>query len=386
MRDRRALGRLALRVTLYASLGWACGCQGGEGRQFCQLGTEHEVARTGAKDLDGIELVAVGKKLLALWSEQGGLFARWVDDDGRARGASQRLGARCDGGLAAQRDGDALEVACLVHPQRGKHQDQGGVLVHRVGLDLSLQASRLFGSAGSLSAGIAMARGRQGLEVAWHDGSPDAQRVWWGRLADAGASAQIASQGGRLASAPSLTALAGSAVLSWAENWLEGGELLSRIVAWDRRSAPRTLVPLVHVAATPQLFALDRELVLGFRDRRAHEKTGLYLAKVDGAARAATAVRIGRADGVGRPALAPCMNGVVAATPRTYGGDYFVGVNWLDRDLRVSRGEQQFYEDARAFTQVAAACVGSHAVLLIAEFPQLQRESMALRAVPYRCR
>jgi hypothetical protein len=382
MRDRRALGRLAL----CGVLGLACGCNGRDGQQFCQLGAEHEVVRTGAKDLDGIELVTVGQKVLALWSEQGGLFARWLGDDGRPEGASQRLGARCEGGLAAQREGDALEVACLVHPQRGKHQDQGGVLMQRVARDLSLQASRLLGTAGSLSAGVVMARGGHGLELAWHDGSPDAQRVWWGRLADAAASARIASQGDRLASAPTLTAVAGSTVLSWAENWLEGSELFSRIVVWDRRSAPRTLVPLVHVAATPQLFALDHELVLGFRDRRAHEKTGLYLAKVAEGSRAADAVRIGRADGVGRPALAPCMNGVVAATPRTYGGDYFVGVNWLDRDLRKARGEQQFYEDARAFTQVAAACVGSHALLLIAEFPQLHRESMALRAVPYSCR
>jgi hypothetical protein len=386
MRARRALGRLAQLLALCAVPGWACGCDGRERQQFCQLGAEHEVVRTGAKDLDGIELVAVGRQVLALWSEQGGLFVRWLGDDGLAQSASRRLGARCEGGIAAQRDGDALEVACLVHPQSGKHQDQGGVLVHRIGRDLSLHASRLIGTAGSLSAGVVMARGRQGLELAWHDGSPDAQRVWWGRLADAGASAQITSQGGRLASAPSLTTLAGSTVLSWAENWLEGGELLSRIVSWDRRSAPRTLVPLVHVAATPQLFAFDRELVLGFRDRRAHDKTGLYLAKVREGARAATAVRIGRADGVGRPALTPCMSGVVAATPRTYGGDYFVGVNWLDRDLRKARGEQQFYEDARAFTQVAAACVGSHALLLIAEFPQLHRDSMALRAVAYRCR
>jgi hypothetical protein len=97
-------------------------------------------------------------------------------------------------------------------------------------------------------------------------------------------------------------------------------------------------------------------------------------------------MRVGRADGVGRPAIAPCMEGVVVATPRTYGGDYFVGVNWLDRELTRTRGEQQFYEDSHAFTQVAAACLGDHALLLIAEFPQLHSASSALRAVPYRCR
>ena len=58
------------------------------------------------------------------------------------------------------------------------------------------------------------------------------------------------------------------------------------------------------------------------------------------------------------------MDGVVVATPRTYGGDYFVGVNWLDDGLTRTRGEQQFYEDSHAFTQVAAVCLGAHALLL----------------------
>jgi hypothetical protein len=143
----------------------------------------------------------------------------------------------------------------------------------------------------------------------------------------------------------------------------------------------------VHFAASPQLVVVDGRLLLGFRDRRGGAKTGLYLARVPsfGAVRG-RAVRVGRADGVSKPALLACMGGVVAATPRTYGGDYFVGINWLDRDLRRVRGEQQFYEDAHAFTQVAATCLGAHALLLIAEFPQLQRKSAGLHAVGYGCR
>ena len=101
--------------------------------------------------------------------------------------------------------------------------------------------------------------------------------------------------------------------------------------------------------------------------------------------RADALVRVGRADGVGRPALEPCMGGLVSATPRTYGGDYFIGINWLDAELTRSRGEQQFYEDSHAFTHVAASCQGPHALLFIAEFPQLTRETAALRAVSYEC-
>lgn len=358
-------------------------CRGSAPKPFCQLGAEHEVARIFVKDVDGIELVALEHQVLALWSEQGGLFGRVLGEDGWPKGVSQRLGVRCEGGLAAQRDADAAIVACLVHPTRGKHDDPGGVLVLRVGPELAVRESHLFGSSGSLSAGIAMIRGAHGLELAWHDGSPDAQRVFWGALA-AEASAQVVSQTGRLASAPALGVVQGTTAIAWGETWIENGALLSRIVYWDRRSPPRTLVPVVRAAATPQLFSVANELVLGFRDRRAGEKTGLYLRRVNDDGRA-PAMRVGRADGVGKPALVPCMGGVVAATPRTYGGDYFVGINWLDTSLRRARGEQQFYEDAHAFTQVSAACLGTHALLLIAEFPQLQRTSMALRAIPYRC-
>jgi hypothetical protein len=200
-----------------------------------------------------------------------------------------------------------------------------------------------------------------------------------------------------MAQAPALATSGGETALAWAENWIERGELRSRLVIWDRPAAPRTLLERAHVAAMPQLFPLGDGLGLGYRDRAGPgAKTGLYLAKV-GRAKVGLAkvgargeklatVRAGRADGVGRPALQACMHGVVTATPRTYGGDYFVGINWLDESLERPRGEQQFYEDAHAFTQVSAACFGAHALLLIAEFPQLQRDTTALRAVPYRCR
>ncbi|MFI5308747.1 MAG: hypothetical protein ACHQ53_15425 [Polyangiales bacterium] len=363
-----------------------CACDGAGGRQFCKLGAEHEVTRTHAKQIDGVELVALGAGVIALWSEPSGLFGRRLDGEGRARYPAVRLGVRCEGGLAATTEGNGLAVACLLHPTHGKQDEPGGVALLRLTSELALASSTAIGVAGGLSEGVALARGERGLEVVWHDGSPEAQRVWWASLGEPEQSPQVVSEPGRLASAPSISAHARGTVMAWAENWLQGEELHSRIVFWDRRAPPRTLVPLVHFAATPQLFALGDHVVLGFRDRHAGQKTGLYLARVPASGeRAQAPARVGRADGVGRPALLPCMNGVVAATPRTYGGDYFVGINWLDRELERARGEQQFYEDAHAFTQVAAACAGSQAVLLIAEFPQLHRDSAALRAVSYRC-
>jgi hypothetical protein len=372
-----------MRFALIALLAAAAGCD--RGGQYCALGVEHEVMHTSSKELDAIDVVAQARQTVALWSEPAGLFARRLDLGGKPIAASVRLAARCDGGLDAVADGDALELACLVHPLRDKPDDAGGVLVLRLRVDLQIEHSELIGSAGDLSQGVALARGDGGLELAWHDGSPLVQRVWWMSLATHG-TPRVVSEAGRVASAPSMAVLAGHSVLVWAETWMEQGELHGRVAASEGRGAPRTLQQVTHVGAMPQLFALGSALVLGFRDLRPGSKTGLYLARVAApGAPEPPAARVGRADGVGRPALEACMNGVVAATPRTYGGDYFVGVNWLDASLRRARGEQQFYQDSHAFTQVALACAGTHALLLIAEFPQLQRESSALRAIPYQC-
>jgi hypothetical protein len=362
----------------------AGGCEG-KG-QYCALGAEHEVMHTSSKEIDAIDLVAQPQQVLAFWSEPAGLFGRRLDAEGKPLAPVLRVAARCDGGLDAIADGEGVAVACLVRPLRDKPDDAGGVLLLHLGSDLRVEHSEMVGSAGELSEGVALARSDAGLELAWHDGSPLAQRVWWTGLASRPAP-RVVSATGRVAAAPSMAVLSGRSLLAWAETWVEQDGLHGRIAATERSGGVRTLQEVKHVGAMPQLFALGSGLVLGFRDLRPGSKTGLYLTRVtDAGAPRPTAARVGRADGVGRPALEGCMGGVVAATPRTYGGDYFVGVNWLDASLQRTRGEQQFYQDSHAFTQVAVTCAGARALLLIAEFPQLQRDSAALRAVPYHCR
>jgi hypothetical protein len=366
----------------------ALGACGDRAAPSCRLGAEHEVARVVARDFDGVALVPVGEGAVAVWSIASGLFVRAVDEEGRPGGAPVRLGERCEGGLAALADEAEIDVACLVLPRRGKHHEPGAVLVHRLDAGLRVVRTESVGGAGAQSEGVALARGARGLELAWHDGSPDAQRVMWSARGESFAEPRALSEADRIAQAPSMLSVGGRAVVVWAESFAGDKEFESRVVAWNGSGAPRTLLERAHVAAMPQLFVVGDALGLGYRHRAdGRGKTGLYLAKVaPDLSRLAPAVRAGRADGIGRPTLEPCMGGLLAATPRTYGGDYFVGVNWFDDSLRRARGEQQFYEDSHAFTRVAGACLKAQALLLIAEFPQLHRNTAALRAVSYRCR
>lgn len=367
---------------------WLCGCDVPIDHGSCKLGVERVVAQVWAKDFDAIELSSSGEQLIALWSEPNGLFARRLDDKARAIADVRRLGPRCKGGLASAPDGDATEVACLVPTERGEDEDSGGLFVLRISRDLRLERSLRLGSAGALSENVVMARGKHGIEVAWQDASPDAHRIVMARLNDAGASALVLSEPDHVASAPSMASFGGSTAITWAENWVIGEKLNTSVLYLRGAGRPRSVLPSAPLASTPLLFALSGEPVLGYRDRSAaREKTGLYLMRLGlNGQRMHEPERIGRADGIGKPALFACMGGVVAATPRTYAGEYFVGVNWLDVDLKRGRGEQQFYENSRAFTQVSGLCIGTTAVLLIAEFPALDRDTTALRAVTYSCR
>jgi hypothetical protein len=154
------------------------------------------------------------------------------------------------------------------------------------------------------------------------------------------------------------------------------GALHATIVATGRDAAP-----------SPDLVGSEAGLWLAFRDhRKAARKTGLYLSRLAGdGRRMAPAVRVGRADGVGRPMLQRCLGGLVAATPRTFAGDYFVGVVQIDEALEHLSPEQQFYEDSHEFAQVAGACLGPEMLLLIAERGRLGVARATLHSVTFTC-
>jgi hypothetical protein len=180
---------------------------------------------------------------------------------------------------------------------------------------------------------------------------------------------------------------------TWAETRELGRSVESRVQLADLHvggAAHPRVVTVAHsrdASPSPDLAASEAELWLAYRDRRKRSrKTGLYLERLDRAGRSLGApVRAARADGVGRPALRRCLGGVLAATPRTFAGDYFVGVVRADPTLRTLSGEQQFYEDSHEFAQVGATCAGDHALLLMAERARLGKGRAALRSVSFSC-
>jgi hypothetical protein len=284
------------------------------------------------------------------------------------------------------------------------------------GVAAELRAS--YAPVGSLGDGIAVAwvdgassADRPALALAWHDASPDVQRVWLVSDAYGKRPAQVVSSEGSVANAPVLIADGAQLALGFSERFSRGEALESQTMLWTgeaRLDAARGKTQPVMIEAEtkapkgsawvephPQLAFADGALVLAYRaPGRGGKRPGLHVANVEGqrgahgvlqAPRARAPVRVGRADGVGRPSLTACMGGLVAATPRSYSGDYFIGINWLSQAFTKPRREQQFYEDARAFTQAAGACLGGHALLAIAELPQLDRPKAELHAAAYAC-
>jgi hypothetical protein len=228
--------------------------------------------------------------------------------------------------------------------------------------------------------------------VAWQDAAVDGARIWLTRSPGVAEPSTI-SESSWYASAPGLVARGAQLYATWAETRGSGRSFESRVrlVGLGQQASPTGPVTVVTThddSPSPELVASDAGLWLAFRDQRrlGRKKPGLYLARLDSLGKTrGEPVRAGRADGVGRPVLRACLGGVVAATPRTFAGDYFVGVVRADAELRTLSGEQQFYEDSHEFAQVASVCALDRALLLMAERGRLGAGRAALRSVTFTC-
>jgi hypothetical protein len=353
----------------------------------CHFGSDHAVFRSQGGVFDDVALVKTDEGPLAVFSDTTGLYTRALDPYGLPRRRAERVGERCDAGLDAAISGKELWIACArrTQPQGGA----GSVSVYSAANTHGpLTERQHFAPVGGDSHGVALAVHGGRARVAWQDAALGGAQL---RYAETGSVLTfVLSDPDWFASTPRLSATDSQLVALWDESQQRGDDFESRIRTFDlgrTRSGTGMTVMEAHDASPGPAMVIDPHggSWLAFRDRRkGRRKTGLYLARLFGG-RTSEVVRVGRADGVGRPTLTACLSGLVAATPRTFAGDYFVGVVQVDPDLQAFSLEQQFYEDSHEFSQVAATCLDARLLLLIAERGRLGGGRAALRSVGFSC-
>lgn len=406
-------------------LGWClvvAGCSSpavdaGRAAGACHFGPEHSVASAVHARFDGLQLVPVGDGALGLWSDPSGLYARALGPEGTPLAPPVRLAGQCDGGMAAVGGAAATGgghprtvVACLRAARReapaggvvlyGVHtanaaaaDDQGAAGTAGTAGTLGVRVLAQLGPAGRLSQGVAAVWDAGVLHVAWLDADAEAHRVrlsaW--RPAGGATASRVRSVAGHAAGSPDLLAspTGGPPIVAFAEAYMGEGLPVSEVVVApiDGRVEP-TRIGVAEGAPAPRLGIAAGRVHVAYRDRRRRgERTGLYVQALDGRLRPAGApLRVARADGDATPAVAACLHGLVASTPRTFAGDYFLGVNWIRPGPERGAPEQQFYEDAHEFTHTAVTCVGGRALLLIGERGRPGQAATSLRAATFSCR
>lgn len=360
----------------------------------CRFGADHAVFRSASSQFDDVALVRTAAGPLAIFSDESGLYARALDAYGLPRARARRLAERCDAGLAAISSANEVWIACSrragdqtvpAGPEGFGDGGRGAVSLYSWGD--RLQEVRRFAPVGEESHGVSLAVHAGRAQVAWQDAAMGGAQLWYAGPRDGGA--RVLSDLEWYAGTPRLGTMGGRLRALWDESLERGNVFESRIRMLDLEDHSRgpATVAEGHDASPSPAVALDAAgSWLAFRDRRkGHRKAGLYLSRLDARGSRKAEVRVGRADGVGQPSLTACLSGLVAATPRSFAGDYFVGVVHVARDLGSVSPEQQFYEDSREFSQVAAACLDSRLLLLIAERGRLGGGRAALRSVGYGC-
>jgi hypothetical protein len=353
-----------------------------------------------ADALDDLALAADGGRATAVFSDVSGLSLRELNAQGRPMAAGVRIAERCVGGVAAAYAGGVLYVACLrpASPDATAASAAPALTLYLLDASYRVIRSVAFGTAGSRSRGVTIAVDAQRVLIGFQDAVVGAGRAWLAELLHtASATARereptlrVISDAAFVASAPSIALRGERAFAVWSELADGGDPALGRLMFGElgRARAPIALLSTSSAAPSPVLVAQADRWSVVFRDQRdAQRRVGLYLLDVgEGGQLMGPTLRLARADGAGRPLLQACGEGLVAAAPRTFGGDEFVGVVGVDLAQREVAGEQQFYEDSRAFSQVAAACVGGAALLLVAERGKPGRHRAGAHAVPFVCR
>ena len=327
---------------------------------------------------------------LALYSTPDGFYTRTMSPDATPR----RVGPAC---MSLSLAGDY--AFCAVGPAPAK-DIEGQIVAYPLATLFDASEAgplplRL--AVGAEHAGLAAARSPQGTyELVYHDGRPGAFVVYHVALdedLEAEGPPSLLSAPRVNAGAPDIVFIGDERFITWPETWstyapdydhIEGHLLLvSTRASASAHGAPERVAEIHHAAAAPVVRPGPEGNVLLFRDVRPPiRRAGLFAMKIDPRTEPQ---RIGRSSAPGAIHGIECAGSFVTATPRSYGSDVLIALHLLDARLEDRVPEQQVYEWAGRFDDVAVRCEDGEVQMLIAQQGDTRGEPARLHELDLRC-
>lgn len=373
------------------ALGLAFGCGDDPARIVpfdCTFGPEHRLATPEGVVVDDVAIAVSGERILALWSDRAGTFARQMGSDGAPDGPSRRITARCDGGLAVAERGDTIWIACGRRGDEAR-DDEGAVQLLAMRQD-AVEARGTFGALGPDGRGVAIAIDPAGgIVLGWQHARGPVRQAWIARAAEGAPPSERISTPFFQSSAPALAFDGDRLHVVWAETWLDArGRFEGRIQLRVGSRAPRAVADIRFEAAMPALRpGPDGGLVLAFRDRRPpHARPRMHLARVDGERLALNRIeRSLPANTAGEAIAVGCEGAVLAVAPRTRSRtERLIAIRRYSPGLEGLGPEHQMYEHGSAFEHADARCVGG-ALLVLGGARETRAQRASVRAARLTC-
>jgi len=347
-----------------------------------------EIAHPSATRFDDIAVAATRTGALSVWSEPAGTYARALDERARPSGPSLRIAERCKGGIdlatTSATRGNGVWLACSrphVDPE------QAELTLLRLNAAGHPETQERIGLVGRDGAGVSIAVDGQRLLVAWHDGSVQAY-VARLMIDNAGKRQYVTlSDPVFAAGAPSITARDGHWIAAFSETRIDLPHSVTRVMLRSDRRAARILAETDVSDAAPIVGWDETSPWIAYRDRRAkNPKPELVALRLSTKLTPSGASHpVGRANGEGGPSLVTCGNLRVAALPRDYASERYIGVHALDAALENLESGHQYYANSRDFVLAASACVGGSALVLASERKAPADPGASLMAMSFGC-
>ena len=363
-------------VAAVGGLALCVGCSG-EHRILedgCELTDERRLAELLGPAPHDIVLVGDGDPTHIAWSERAGLFSRALEGEAPAA----RLGAPCDGGLAAS----AGLLACARRGDDSK-ADPGHVAVYDI--ETSAVRERVSG-VGPDGAGVGLAVDGDATSVVWNEARGTTSAVWLRREgAEPRRISRDGMRGGRPTALYELVEAERRLVVAWPET-RSGPSGVEGVLMVQRGERLLDLEPLAYDLSHPSLRAgPDGEAVIVFRDRRPERtRPRLFVRRLGRSDHAQDGVH---ANADGESIAVPCADAVVLVAPRTHSrSERLVAVRRHDSATLAGSGpEHQIYEHGAAFEHADARCVGRDVIIAIASSASVERPHGEIGTVRFRC-